>query len=210
MSVGAFAMGQLAGGLYHARHFADALPVQEAELSTLQRLGAPEYDFLTSQGNLANTYHMIGRREDALRLRRDVYSGCCRLDGAEAKETIIELANYASLLCDLERHAEIKSLLRKNIPVARRVLGENENLVLRMRTSYAAALCSDRGASLDDLREALTILEETARTARRVFGGAHPSTRNIEGGLRQARARFALRELLGQAVPGELAGDQDP
>ena len=79
-----------------------------------------------------------------------------------------------------------------------------------MRAICAYAFYKDPCATLEDLREAVTTLEETARTARRVFGGAHPSTRNIEGGLRQARARFALRELLGQAVPGELAGDQDP
>ena len=34
----------------------------------------------------------------------------------------------------------------------------------------------DDGATLDDLREAVTTLEETARTARRVLGGAHPVT----------------------------------
>ena len=32
----------------------------------------------------------------------------------------------------------------------------------------------DPGATLDDLREAVATLEETAPTARRVFGGAHP------------------------------------
>ena len=64
------------------------------------------------------------------------------------------------------------------------------------RWAYAIALYQDAGATLDDLREAVNTLEETERTARRVLGGAHPSTRNIEGGLRQARARFALRDLL--------------
>ena len=54
------------------------------------------------------------------------------------------------------------------------------------------ALYKDAGATLDDLREAVTTLEETERTARRVFGSAHPLTRWIEGTLRDARA--ALRE----------------
>ena len=51
------------------------------------------------------------------------------------------------------------------------------------------ALVTD--ATLDDLREAVTTLEETARLARRVLGGAHPTTRRIERDLRKARA--ALR-----------------
>ena len=42
------------------------------------------------------------------------------------------------------------------------------------RSSYAEALYKDTGATLDDLREAVTTLEKTERTARRVLGGAHP------------------------------------
>ena len=48
------------------------------------------------------------------------------------------------------------------------------------------------GATLDDLREAVTTLEDAGRIARGVFGGAHPLTVDIEGELRLARA--ALRE----------------
>ena len=45
----------------------------------------------------------------------------------------------------------------------------------------------DDGATLDDLREASNTLGETARTARRVLGGAHPLTVDIEHGLRWLR-----------------------
>ena len=76
----------------------------------------------------------------------------------------------------LKRFEESKSLLRKTMPVARRVLGESHDLTLRMRWSYAAALYEDNGATLDDLREAVTTLEDTERIARRVLGGAHPTT----------------------------------
>ena len=48
---------------------------------------------------------------------------------------------------------------------------------------YAGALLRP-GATLDDLREAVTTLEETTRIARRVLGGAHPTTVGIEGDLR--------------------------
>ena len=48
-------------------------------------------------------------------------------------------------------------------------------------------------ATLDDLREAVTTLEEIGRTARRVFGGAHPLTKMIEKGLRAARAALRAR-----------------
>ena len=85
-----------------------------------------------------------------------------------------------------------KKLLRKSIPVARRVLGENHDLTLRIRGCYAEALYKDGGAALHDLREAVTTLEDTTRIARRVFGGAHPLTEEIKKALQEAGA--ALRK----------------
>ena len=57
-------------------------------------------------------------------------------------------------------------------------------------------------ATLDDLREAVTILEETEQTARRVLGGANPLVGEIETSLREARAALAARdvEALGDAL----------
>ena len=46
----------------------------------------------------------------------------------------------------------------------------------------------DPAATLDDLREAATTLEDTHRIARRVLGGSHPTTVGIEAALREARA----------------------
>jgi len=56
------------------------------------------------------------------------------------------------------------------------------------------ALCNNTGATLDDLREGATTLEDTERIARRVLGGAHPLTERIEDALRQARAALRARE----------------
>ena len=58
-----------------------------------------------------------------------------------------------------------------------------------MRWVYAQSLCGDANATLDDLREAVTMLEELERTARRVFGAAHPITSGIESSLQVARRR---------------------
>ena len=79
------------------------------------------------------------------------------------------------------------------MPVARRVLGESHEITLKMRCNYAAVL-RDEGATLADLREAVTTLEETARTARRVLGGAHPLASSFEHELRNARAALRARE----------------
>ena len=60
--------------------------------------------------------------------------------------------------------------------------------------SYAKALYSADGATLDDLREAVTTLEDTGRIARRVLGGAHPTITWIGDELRYARAALRARE----------------
>ena len=57
---------------------------------------------------------------------------------------------------------------------------------------YARALYKADGATLDDFREAVTTIEDTARIARRVLGGVHPVTVDMEEALRDARAALEL------------------
>ena len=64
-----------------------------------------------------------------------------------------------------------------------------------LRWNYAA-LFMDTGATLNDVREAVTILEDIAGTSRRVIGGAHPLTEGIESHLRKSRAALRARETL--------------
>ena len=63
-----------------------------------------------------------------------------------------------------------------------------------MRSFYAQVLVADPGATLDDLREAVETLEETARIARRVLGGANPSVRQIVHDLQAAQGVLNARE----------------
>ena len=117
-----------------------------------------------------------------------------KLLGEENEETLTAANNYANSLNDQQSFEGAKSLLRKMIPVARRVLGESHDLTLLMRWSYGDTLHEDPGATLDELREAVTTLEDTAQIARRVLGGAHPDVLGIETALRNARAALATRE----------------
>ena len=112
--------------------------------------------------------------------------------GEEDIDTVEEAGNYAATLKNLDRFKEAKSLLRKSIPVARRVIGYGHIFTLRMRWIYGEALYMDPDATLDDLREAVAMLEETERTARRVLGEAHPLTEGIVRHLRKARAAQSL------------------
>ena len=189
----------LGNGLFVAKHHEDALTAREAELAMVRRLGAPEHVILAVQNNLASSYQMVGRDEEALSMRRDTYSGHLKVDGEEHPHTLSATNNYAALLKKLKRFKEVKSLLRRLIPVARRVLGESNELMLRMQWIYAEALCEDPDATLGDLRKAVTTLDEIERIARRVFGGAHPTTTGIEGKLRKSQVALHARETQGEA-----------
>ena len=158
-----------------------------------RRLGDSD-NILLVQGNLACTYAELGHLEKALSMERDIYSGRVKLHGNEHEDTFRAAYNLASTLGGLERFEDARSLLRRTIPAARRVLGEGHRLALKMRRAYAQSLYMDPGAMLDDLREAVTTLEDTERIARRVLGGTHPTTEGIEYDLQNARAALRARE----------------
>ena len=134
------------------------------------------------------------RGRGALSISRDVYSGYLKHYGEEHEETVREGNNYSALLQQIQRYEEAKSLLRKLMPVARRVLGEGDDQAIRIGWSYGEALYHADGATLDELREAVTTLEDTARAARRVLGGANPLVAKIERALRESRAALHARE----------------
>ena len=137
---------------------------------------------------------MLGRHEQATRVLRDVYSGRLKLHGEEHERTIVAANNYVASLLALQRLEEIKSLMRKTIPVAQRVLGDSRDVTLTMRWAYARALFEDADATLEDLREAVTTLVEAERAACRVLGGTHPIAVGIGRTLRNARAMLRARE----------------
>ena len=188
------AMRHLGIGLSEASHHEDALSVMEAELSMRRRMDDDEENILGIQTNLASTYGNLGRNEQALNMFRDVYSGRLKLEGEESLETLGSANNLAATLKVLAHFQEAKALLRKSTPVARRILGENHLLTLMMRKSYGEVLCRADGTTLDDLHESVATLEDTARTARRVLGGAHPTVEGIESSLRNSRALLRARE----------------
>ena len=64
-----------------------------------------------------------------------------------------------------------------------------------MRANYARTLSESPSATLDDLRKAVTTLEDAARIARRVLGPSHPTTEDIVLDLQNAQAALAARDV---------------
>ena len=111
------AMSVLGNGLFATgNHKQEGLRVQEAELCLLRRVGASEARMLVVQTNLSNTYYLLGRREEASQMDRDIYSARLKLNGEEHESTLLAANNYASSLKGLQRFEEAKSLLRRTYP----------------------------------------------------------------------------------------------
>ena len=68
-------------------------------------------------------------------------------------------------------------------------------------TQHDGNLSTDPSATLDELREAVAMLEETAPVVRRMFGAEHPITKGIERELKTSRARAALSALRAREAP---------
>jgi len=186
------AMMQLGNGLLETGQYDDALSVKETELAMMRRLGESAENILTTQGNLAVTYAILERHELALRMKRIVHFGYSKLKGKEHTDTLVSANNYADSLIQLERYRTVMYLLRETLPIARRVLEECDETMLRLRVNYARALCvvsadAVTGTSPDDLREAVTTLEEIEPIARRVFGDDHLFVDQVEHFLRESR-----------------------
>ena len=125
---------------------------------------------------------------------RDAYLGHLKVYGEEYRETLASAGNYVTSLISQMRLEEARSLSRIKVPVTRSVLGESHDITLKMRRMYARALYEDPRATLDELREALTTLEDLELITQRVLGSAHPTTTETELHLQNARAVLSARE----------------
>ena len=72
--------------------------------------------------------------------------------------------------------------------------GEGNQTTLRLRWSYAQSLYEDPGATVDDLKEAVTTLEDAGYIALHVFGEAHPLAVAFATVWHRARDALAARE----------------
>ena len=197
--------------LFDAGDHEDALLARQAELSLMKRVGAPEDRMLALQTRVGYSYNALGRHEEGLPLQRDVYSGRLKLHGENHQETIWSAGYLANSLYRTRRFDEGKALLRKVIPVARRVLGKGNIDTIRLRWSYGLFLFRSPDATLDDIREAVATMEETYGTVRRVFGAEHSYTREMDPkDIRFARAELRAREGKWRGITEALGYVMDP
>ena len=182
------ALNLLAGGLYSVKNFKEAASVHETQLSLSRRLGASKQNILMMQSNLSNLYEVLGRREEALQMLREVYNAWLKLNGPRDRATLKSACDLAGHMISNSLLDEAKQFLSEQIPLALKVLGPDDMETLKMRWRYALALGDPK-----DYDETVAILEDVARRSRRVFGDLNPMTTSAERGLRQVRERLGKR-----------------
>ena len=176
------AMQNLASGL----GVEDKVRILEAQIATETRLGAPELNILIAKNNIANCYDRLGRREDVLQLRREVYARSVAIGSPDALSFSYALS-LSMALVEANYSAEAKHFLCEQLPKARRALGAEDQAFIKLRRTYARCLCDADGATRDDVVEATTILEELSRMTRRLFGPSHSFTEDNDNYLRTAQ-----------------------
>ena len=159
---------ELSGQLLAAQRFAEARPRLEACLQTCARVG-DDARALVVTANLALSYHLEGRADDALQLTRAVFREQRRLRGPRHPETLLAASNLAGLLLSRGDAAAALGLLRE----ARRNaagLARDSDVRLRLTYNIAHALCAT-----GNCEEAEALAEENLVLQNRVYGTAHPN-----------------------------------
>ena len=186
------AMGALGGALRSSGRCAEAIPVLEAELALRRRhFSRSEQGILGTIANLANCHCDLGRDDEALALRREVYAGMVAVYGVSHERTILNGCNLGISLNNLALWDEALPLLRQLLPAARQLLGADNDVTLDIKLNLAHVLYNVPESSRDDLLEAETIMQGVVQRRRQVFGPAHPRTLLAERALSRARAKLA-------------------
>ena len=185
-------MTTLGNGLSDGGRDEEALPVREADLSMMRRIGASKGDILIAQANLANTYDRLGRSDEALSTYRAVYAGFKSLYGNCDTRTLMAASNLVNQLQTQGKHTEAVSTLRKPLSDARRALGDDHDITLSLGSLLADSLaCAGTSPTVDDLRECIAMRSDICKRTRRLLGGAHPKTQKRQRALDEARRYLA-------------------
>ena len=153
-------------------------------------------DFVGARINMACCHAKMGRKEESLKIERDIYAQRLASLGDSHKETLYSAHRLA---CDLlalsdAHRIEARVLLHEVVPRAEQNqdLGPEHKCLLQLRWLYACSLWTDpRGPTLDDLVEAVAIYEDVEKIWLRVFGEKHPETLKLQREVVAARERLA-------------------
>ena len=124
----------------------------EANLALNRRYWShDERGILNAQDSLGSCLAAVGRDDEAIALRREVFARSETVWGV-SEQSIVTGLNLSISLMRQGLWNEIKSFLRDQLPVARQTLGADADLTLKLQKVLAGALCDDPDHTRTDLR----------------------------------------------------------
>ena len=185
-------LGDLEVGRYE-----DAVRVYEADLAYTTRYeGANIQALLATRDCLAGCLSHLDREEEALALQREIFAETKEHFGIEHMETLEAAHSLAFELVESGHCVECTQFFFefRILDLAMRIFGAEHDVTLTLRTLQGRALSEDENASLDNLRQAVDILEDVGPILSRVLGPRHPDTLSNEEALGEAREKLARAE----------------
>jgi serine/threonine protein kinase/tetratricopeptide (TPR) repeat protein len=133
---------------------------QRARTLYTRHLGPDAPDTLRSMHNLANSYHALGRLDDALKLRQETLALRQVRLGPDHPSTLMSMNNLAISYYAVGRHADALKLRQETLALRKTKLGPDHPETLQSMWGVAESLARlERGA------EAVPVIDECVRRA---------------------------------------------
>mmetsp|Transcript_4642 Transcript_4642/g.14053 ORF Transcript_4642/g.14053 Transcript_4642/m.14053 type:complete len:161 (-) Transcript_4642:89-571(-) len=130
-----------------------------------------------AQSDLANCLGDLGRHDEALVIKREIYRKSRAALGDTHEETIILAINLSTSLAHANG-SEAITLLRKTLPDTQRGLGDRHDFTFRVVGLFAEVVAQS-ATSREEVVEADALVEKYIQIVCQVLGRGHPLTQNF-------------------------------
>jgi hypothetical protein len=93
--------------------------------------------------NLANSYRIVGRKQEALELNRHALEMRTKVLGDEHPETLTSMRGRLNILCDLGMTEQLQELLQVTFQAHEKVLGSDHPDTLWIKDEFGTELARE-------------------------------------------------------------------
>ena len=182
--------------LYADGQYEDARDTFLAHLKVIKTQGQTWQDtekpLAMTRENLAKCAHALGRLDELLAMRREMYAETSAKHFVTDQRTIDAALNLASALLSSDETEEAQKFCRETLRKLKRGCPPNDARVVTLTCALAQTLydpaAQDRDYLMQDVQEAETLLMEALQASRQAFGAAHTQTARVRQELDAVRA----------------------
>jgi tetratricopeptide (TPR) repeat protein len=166
-----------------------SLDVAQRQLAVSERLLSPDHpNTLTARANLAFSYWLAGRTQEAIELEERVLADRERLLGSDHPATLTTRNNLASSYQSAGRTREAIDLKERVLADRERLLGSDHPDTLTTRGNLAISY-----QAAGRIQEAIDLFEHVLADHKRLLGPDHPNTHIVARALEKLRGDESTR-----------------